>query len=117
MICLILIFTYVAGQMRGVGIVFSQFLNIPIFGVVVGWRLSLCTRYWAAWGALPTLRLRTLKRFLPTGACHFYFDVDHRYSDSANWFRAEVGGRIGLVSVAKAGQHTGGAWLCTLYQR
>ena len=37
-ICLILIsFTYVAGQMRGVGIVFSQFLNIPIFwGVVVG---------------------------------------------------------------------------------
>ena len=31
-ICLILIsFTYVAGQMRGVGIVFSQFLNIPIF--------------------------------------------------------------------------------------
>ena len=37
-ICLILIsFTYVAGQMRGVGIVFSQFLNIPIFwGVIVG---------------------------------------------------------------------------------
>ena len=37
-ICLILIsFTYVAGQMRGVGIVFSQFLDIPIFwGVIVG---------------------------------------------------------------------------------
>ncbi len=37
-ICLVLIsFTYVAGQMRGVGIVFSQFLNIPIFwGVIVG---------------------------------------------------------------------------------
>ena len=37
-ISLILIsFTYVAGQMRGVGIVFSQFLNIPIFwGVIVG---------------------------------------------------------------------------------
>ena len=37
-VCLILIsFTYVAGQMRGVGIVFSQFLNIPIFwGVIVG---------------------------------------------------------------------------------
>jgi len=30
-------FTYIAGQMRGVGIVFSQFLNIPItWGVVVG---------------------------------------------------------------------------------
>ena len=37
-ICLIIIsFTYIAGQMRGVGIVFSQFLNIPItWGVVVG---------------------------------------------------------------------------------
>ena len=36
--CLIIIsFTYVAGQMRGVGIVFSQFLNIPInWGVLVG---------------------------------------------------------------------------------
>jgi cation/acetate symporter len=30
-------FTYVAGQMRGVGIVFSQFLDLPIaWGVVVG---------------------------------------------------------------------------------
>ena len=37
-VCLIIIsFTYVAGQMRGVGIVFSQFLNIPInWGVLVG---------------------------------------------------------------------------------
>ena len=37
-LCLIIIsFTYIAGQMRGVGIVFSQFLNIPItWGVVVG---------------------------------------------------------------------------------
>ncbi len=37
-ICLIIIsFTYVAGQMRGVGIVFSQFLDIPInWGVLVG---------------------------------------------------------------------------------
>ena len=32
-VCLIIIsFTYIAGQMRGVGIVFSQFLNIPIPG-------------------------------------------------------------------------------------
>ena len=37
-VCLIIIsFTYIAGQMRGVGIVFSQFLNIPItWGVIVG---------------------------------------------------------------------------------
>ena len=37
-ICLIVIsFTYVAGQMRGVGIVFSQFLNVDITtGVVIG---------------------------------------------------------------------------------
>ncbi len=37
-ICLIAIsFTYIAGQMRGVGVVFSHFLNIPIMmGVFVG---------------------------------------------------------------------------------
>ncbi len=37
-VCLVVIsFTYVAGQMRGVGIVFSQFLNVPIlWGVVIG---------------------------------------------------------------------------------
>ena len=37
-LCLVVIsFTYVAGQMRGVGIVFSQFLNVPIlWGVVIG---------------------------------------------------------------------------------
>ncbi|MHA7873697.1 MAG: VC_2705 family sodium/solute symporter, partial [Hyphococcus sp.] len=36
--CLIVIsFTYIAGQMRGVGVVFSHFLNIPItMGVFVG---------------------------------------------------------------------------------
>ena len=37
-ICLIIIsFTYIAGQMRGVGVVFSRFLELPIeWGVVVG---------------------------------------------------------------------------------
>ncbi|WP_373489925.1 sodium:solute symporter family protein, partial [Parasphingorhabdus sp.] len=37
-ICLIFIsFTYIAGQMRGVGIVFSRFLDVPInLGVIIG---------------------------------------------------------------------------------
>ena len=37
-LCAILIsFTYIAGQMRGVGVVFSRFLNVPInTGVVIG---------------------------------------------------------------------------------
>ncbi|MEM9169446.1 MAG: sodium:solute symporter family protein [Pseudomonadota bacterium] len=37
-ICLIVIsFTYIAGQMRGVGVVFSNFLNVPIsMGVFIG---------------------------------------------------------------------------------
>ncbi len=37
-LCLVVVsFTYVAGQMRGVGIVFSHFLNVPIlWGVVIG---------------------------------------------------------------------------------
>src|SRR3989337_1148774 len=38
LLCAIFVsFTYVAGQMRGVGIVFSRFLNVPIeAGVVIG---------------------------------------------------------------------------------
>lgn len=37
-ICLIIIsFTYIAGQMRGVGVVFSRFLELPIeWGVIIG---------------------------------------------------------------------------------
>ena len=37
-LCLVIVsFTYVAGQMRGVGIVFSHFLNVPIvWGVAIG---------------------------------------------------------------------------------
>ncbi len=37
-VCLIIIsFTYIAGQMRGVGVVFSRFLELPIeWGVIVG---------------------------------------------------------------------------------
>ena len=37
-VCLVVVsFTYVAGQMRGVGIVFSHFLNVPIaWGVAIG---------------------------------------------------------------------------------
>ena len=37
-ICAIFVsFTYVAGQMRGVGLVFSQFLGVPInYGVLIG---------------------------------------------------------------------------------
>ena len=39
---LIVSFTYVAGQMRGVGIVFSQFLQVPInLGVIIGMAVVL----------------------------------------------------------------------------
>lgn len=39
---LIVSFTYVAGQMRGVGIVFSQFLQVPInIGVIIGMSVVL----------------------------------------------------------------------------
>ena len=39
---LIVSFTYVAGQMRGVGIVFSQFLQVPInIGVIIGMTVVL----------------------------------------------------------------------------
>ncbi|GIS18326.1 MAG: hypothetical protein CM15mP120_02420 [Pseudomonadota bacterium] len=90
-ICLILIsFTYVAGQMRGVGIVFSQFLNIPIF-LGCGSRHGYCLyvrgigRHEGHYLHPGCAILRA--DFCLLGACHFYFDVDHRYSDSANWSR------------------------------
>ena len=35
------------------------------------------------------------------GACHFHFDVDHRYSDSANWSGAEVADGSGLSVLQK----------------
>ncbi len=43
-VCLIVIsFTYIAGQMRGVGVVFAHFLNVPItVGVVVGMGVVFC---------------------------------------------------------------------------
>ncbi len=54
-ICLVLIsFTYIAGQMRGVGIVFSRFLNVEIsVGLAIGmavvffyaWRMSAIDKY------------------------------------------------------------------------
>ena len=49
-VCLIAIsFTYIAGQMRGVGIVFSQFLDIPSPGASSSaWRSCSCTPCWAA---------------------------------------------------------------------
>jgi len=39
---LIVSFTYVAGQMRGVGVVFSQFLQVPVeWGVIIGMAIVL----------------------------------------------------------------------------
>jgi len=41
-------FTYVSGQMRGVGIVFSRFLEVDVtVGVSSGWGSSSSTRFWA----------------------------------------------------------------------
>ena len=74
-ICLIVIsFTYVAGQMRGVGIVFSQFLNIPIFwGVIVG--MSIVFMYAVLGG---------MKGITYTQVAHF--TNEYRYSGSPTRF-------------------------------
>ena len=59
-ICLIVIsFTYVAGQMRGVGIVFSRFLNVPIeLGLIVGMAIVFLYAVLGGMKGTPTLRSR-----------------------------------------------------------
>ena len=86
-LCLIFIsFTYVAGQMRGVGIVFSRFLEVEInVGVIIGMIVVflLCSfgrheRYYL-YSSCSILRNDIC---LPR-SCNFYFYIDYWKSRSA----------------------------------
>ena len=88
-VCVLFIsFTYVAGQMRGVGIVFSRFLEVEITtGVLIGMTVVffLCCSWWNERHYLypggTVLRLNF--RIFSSG--HFYFYVDDGKRSSANW--------------------------------
>jgi len=81
-------FTYVAGQMRGVGIVFSRFLEIPIeSGVVVGMVIVLFMLYW--WYERDNLHSSCsvlCLNFCFYGSRIFYIVPNDRNLCSSNWY-------------------------------
>ena len=88
-LCLIFVsFTYVAGQMRGVGIVFSRFLEVDIDqGVIFG---MVIVFFYAVLGGMKGITLYpscTILRFnfCLFGACNLYFYFDDRQSCSTAW--------------------------------
>ena len=87
-LCALLVsFTYVAGQMRGVGLVFSRFLEVPVnTGVIIGMFIVLfyCGFGWNErhyiYTGSPILRTH----FRLYGACLLYFFSDDRYAYSTD---------------------------------
>ena len=83
---LIVSFTYVAGQMRGVGIVFSRFLEVDInTGVIIGMIIVL---FYAVLGRHEGYYLHTSSTILHThiclyGSCYFHFYTDDWQPGSA----------------------------------
>ncbi len=95
-ICAILIsFTYVAGQMRGVGVVFSRFLEVDITtGVIIGMAVVF---FYAVLGGMKRYYLHPGRSVLCTdfclyGAGYLYLYHDHRSCVSANRFRCHFTG-------------------------
>ena len=74
-ICLIFIsFTYVAGQMRGVGIVFSRFLEVDInTGVVIGMLIVFFYAVLGGMKVLPILKSLNTAFSFAYGSCNIYF--------------------------------------------
>ena len=94
-VCLIFVsFTYVAGQMRGVGIVFSRFLEVDInVGVIIGMAIVilLCSfrRYERNYlhSSCPILRIN----FCISCSCNLHFDFDDWQSCAPAWFWGYLG--------------------------
>lgn len=101
-VCAVFIsFTYVAGQMRGVGIVFSRFLNVDI-EIGVFYRDDHCIllrsngRYERDYLHLGSSILRA-DLCLP-GTGNFYIHADDQQHHSANWFWRDPGCRSQRLS-------------------
>ena len=79
--CALLVsFTYVAGQMRGVGIVFSRFLEVDIdTGVIIGMLIVLlCCIRWNEGNYIYTGSSVLCINFCLHGTCDFYFHSNDR---------------------------------------
>ena len=86
---LIVCFTYIAGQMRGVGIVFSRYLEVDInSGVFIGMGivLFLCNTGWYEGDYLHTGCSILRFNFCIHGACNFYIYSDDWKSNTTTWF-------------------------------
>ena len=101
-ICAIFIsFTYVAGQMRGVGIVFSRFLNVDINqGVYIGMGIVF---FYAVLGGMKGITYTQVAQYCVTRLClpragDLYLDDDDRYPDSPTRVWCRTGGWVGDVS-------------------
>jgi cation/acetate symporter len=88
-LCLIFVsFTYVAGQMRGVGIVFSRFLEVDIDqGVMFG---MVIVFFYAVLGGMKGITYTQVALILRVNFClsssgNIYFYFNHRQSHPSAW--------------------------------
>ena len=99
-LCLIFIsFTYIAGQMRGVGIVFSRFLEVDInTGVIIG---MLIVFFYAVLGGMKGITYTQVAQYCVLnlclyGPCYLYVSFNHRkpYSSIRLWIKTNIRGYI-----------------------
>ena len=78
-LCLIFIsFTYIAGQMRGVGIVFSRFLEVDInLGVIIGMGIVFVYAVWGGYEGHNLYSGRAIHRLNLCLSCSSYLHFDH----------------------------------------
>jgi cation/acetate symporter len=87
-------FTYVAGQMRGVGVVFSRFLEVPVeTGVVIGMVIVFL------YATLGGMRGITYTQVAQYGVLIIAYDAIHRDLGFAEYTAAFVGGKKGMGDV------------------
>lgn len=120
-ICAILIsFTYVAGQMRGVGVVFSRFLEVDITtGVIIGMAVVF---FYAVLGGMKRYYLHPgcsvlCADFCLHGSCYLHLYHDHRSCITSNRFRCHPDGWLGYALTGSIRRAFGRTWLCCLYRR
>ena len=112
-ICLIVIsFTYVAGQMRGVGIVFSRFLEVPIgAGLVIGMGVVFTYAVLGGMKGITNTQIAQycvldLRLYRSRG---FHRAADYGHADPADCLRQHGAGRVGVAAgEARSGGHRAG---------
>ncbi len=104
-ICAVIVsFTYVAGQMRGVGVVFARFLEVPInFGVLIGMAIVF---FYAVLGGMKGITYTQVAQyciliFAYMVPAFFNFYTAYRCCFATDRLREHAGGWIGNLFVGK----------------